>query len=109
MSQSQRFTSYPPAQKRMSRRDPRMVSNVSARKKWLHENVPEWNGSEIWSEKQVKRYIADGKKERLPLAKRVKIPIVRGFIIPIYMSVLTEFEAAMAEEEEAEEDYIPLF
>jgi hypothetical protein len=70
------FSAYPPAQKVKSRRDFRMVSNVSARKKWLVKNVPEWNGPEIWSEKRVKKYISDVKNRSqiLPVAKRVKIP-----------------------------------
>lgn len=72
----QRFSPYPPAQKVKSRRDFRMVSNVSARKKWLMKNVPEWNEPEIWSEKRVKKYISDVKNRlpMLPVAKRVKIP-----------------------------------
>lgn len=72
-----RFPPYPPAQKPMSRkRFMTLVSNVSARKKWLLKYAPDWVGGEIWSEKRVKKYIEDVKngREILPCAKKVKIP-----------------------------------
>ena len=71
-----RFTTYPSATKPRGRNDIRMVSNVSARRKWLEKYVPEWRGPEIWSEKRVKKYIDDIKngKGYIPVAKKAKIP-----------------------------------
>jgi hypothetical protein len=85
------FPPYPPAQKPKSRKDfMTMVSNVSARKKWLMKYAPEWNGGEIWSEKQVKRYIHDVTYNRvfLPVAKKIKIPYAWNCeIIPVLVVV----------------------
>jgi hypothetical protein len=81
------FPPYPPAQKPKSKKEfMTMVSNVSARKRWLIKYVPEWNGGEIWSEKQVKRYIEDATNDRefLPFAKKVKLPYAWNWqIIPV--------------------------
>jgi hypothetical protein len=90
-----RFPPYPSAQKVKSRRDPRMVSNVSARKKWLIKYVPEWIGPEIWSEKQVKKYINDIKNKvtPLPVAKRVKFPWAWGVRQPIFMTVVSDSDS----------------
>lgn len=84
-----RFTPYPPATKPRGRNDIRMVSNVSARRKWLEKYVPEWHGPEIWSEKRVKMYIDDAKngKGYIPVAKKAKIPWAWGCRpIPIFVT-----------------------
>lgn len=90
-----RFTPYPPAQKVRGRHDLRMVSNVSARRKWLEKYVPEWHGPEIWSEKQVKMYINNikSKTNPLPMAKRVRIPWAWDCVrIPVFATVVLEEE-----------------
>jgi len=91
-----RFPPYPSAQKVKSRRDLGMVSNVSARKKWLIKYVPEWIGPEIWSEKQVKKYInvIKNKVTPLPVAKRVKFPWAWGVRRePIFMTVVSDSDS----------------
>jgi len=102
-----KFPPYPPPQKSKSKKDfMTMVSNVSARKKWLTKYAPDWRGPEIWSKKRVKKYIYDIKNGRkpLPVAKREKIPWAWGckMIIPIATVVESEPERITDVESEPE-------
>lgn len=112
MSKSQRFAPYPSPTKVKSRRDMRMVSNVSARKKWLIKYVPEWRGPEIWSGKRVKQYINDVKNRvaPLPMAKKVKIPWAWGCKrIPIFASVVAEYVSDIDSDTDSETELYPIY
>ena len=96
------FPPYPPAQKPKSKKEfMTMVSNISARKKWLIKYVPEWNGGEVWSEKQVKRYIENMTKHKfLPLAREIKIPYAWNWQIILVLDVVEPSERPVAEPRE---------